>query len=330
MDYFRGIETIHLAFLAGVLISYWYYKKRNISVGGSLAVGYLAGAVIYPITVLFTIITALLAYVIIHFIVLRIWLPRPRQIFGIGLLVGIVLGAVWLTISQQLYPGNELLAHLSIVGVIIPGMLSNSFNKQGLKRTLVPLMWMVPVAFAIGWLGAPILNWLPGDRLAETLFQPGGFKEASLFAFSSISVILALFIQEGPFARLNLRTGGYVTAGVLLVTLTNWPYFLVIISAALVLWFIGSIAFKAVPLHGKDRFVIILLLSAFVVTVAELIASHFSGQKLDGAQNLVLIALPAVISNDLIQHGVKRTFGGMGLALGATALIGGTGSLLFT
>lgn len=327
LDYIRGVETIHLAFFAGVVISYLYYKKRSISVGGSLAVGYLAGSLLYPVTVLFTIVTALVAYILINYVVLRIWLPRPRQIFAIGLFVGIILGGIWLAISRLMYPENELLSYLAIVGVIIPGMLCNSFIKQGLKRTIVPLVWMVPVAFAFGLAGSWLLSKTPGGSLTGYLFEFGGFSSVRLFALSSVSVVLAIVIQEGPLAKWKLRTGGYVTAGILLVTLGNWPYFFVIISAAVLTWLVGLLALRVVPLHGKDRFVLLLFTSAFFVTVAELIVVSTSGERIDGAQNLVLIAIPAVISNDLIQHGARRTGGGMALAFIGTAIVGAIMSL---
>lgn len=328
LDYARAVETIHLAFFTGVVVSYLYYKKRNISVGGSLAVGYLAGALLFPIAVVFTLITVLVAYVLIKYVVLRIWLPRPRQIFAIGLFVGIALGGLWLAISQAFYADNKLLSYLSIVGVILPGMLCNSLIKQGVRPTIVPLMWMVPVSFGVGWLVAWLFSVVPMGTLTDYLFEPVRFGNVELFAFSAISVTMAILIQEGPLARWNLRTGGYVTAGVLLVTLNNWPYFFVIVGAALAVWGIGSVGLRYVPLHGKDRFVLLLFTSAFLVTIAELIVVSVTGQRIDGAQNLVLIALPAVISNDLIQYGVRRTGGGLAMSLLATSILGGGGLLV--
>ena len=40
------VDAIHATFLCGLLVSYIYYKRTNVSVGGSLAVGYLAAALI--------------------------------------------------------------------------------------------------------------------------------------------------------------------------------------------------------------------------------------------------------------------------------------------
>lgn len=316
------VDAIHATFLCGLLVSYIYYKRTNVSVGGSLAVGYLAAALISPLTVLFTIVAAFAAYLIIKYVVLKIWLPRPRQIFGIGLLVGIVLGAIWLVINSLLFDDDSVYSNLSIVGVIIPGMLCNSLIKQGIKRTVVPMVWMIPLAAVMGIAIAFLMKVIPGASLSEYLFEPGGVSTGVLFTFSAVSVLAAVVIQEGPWAQHNLRTGGYVTVGMLLAALTHWPYVLMILGVAVALWLLGTAMSKSVALHGKDRFLVLILSSAVLTTLVEFAIVAVAGTRLDGVQNLVMIVLPAIIANDLIQHGPKRTGIGMGISAVATALIG--------
>ena len=91
-EYGFTVEAIHYLFITGLLVSYIYYKKTSISCGGSLAVAYLGASILWPVAIVSTIVIALISYVTVKRVVLRLWLPRPRQIFGIGLLVGIFVG----------------------------------------------------------------------------------------------------------------------------------------------------------------------------------------------------------------------------------------------
>ena len=66
----------------------------------------------------------------------------------------------------------------------------------------------------------------------------------------------------------------------------------------------------------------ILIFTSFVVTIIiEYIFSLVEGTKLSGPQNVLLCVLPAIIANDLIQYGFKRTGGGIGISLIGTSLV---------
>lgn len=128
------IDYVGLAFIFGLIISYLYYRKRQVSIGGSLAVGYLAGLLYQPINSVATVGTAIIAYYFIHFVILKFFLPRPRFIFAIGLMVGIVCGAIWQALSYLLFGQQNSLAEPALVGVVMPGMITNSFVRQGIKK----------------------------------------------------------------------------------------------------------------------------------------------------------------------------------------------------
>jgi hypothetical protein len=76
-----------------------------------------------------------------------------------------------------------------------------------------------------------------------------------------------------------------------------------------------------VPLFGKDRFILLCSLSFVFVTACEIIAAQVWGVRFGGPQNVVFCVLPAIISNDLVQYGVKRTSAGMGLSLAGCAAV---------
>lgn len=317
LDHVVVAEYSHFAFLFGVLIGYLYFRRRQISVGGTLAVGYLAASLYSPLNAVVTVLVSLLGYLFIRFVILRLFLPRPRQIFGIGLLVGIGCGLIWLAVTEAI--GQSQPGSLALVGVVVPGMLCNSFVKQGPGRTLLPLAWMVPVSGLLGF-GLAMLS---GDLLPlDGLRDDEAPSVMAIFAISAVSVGIALLVQERTARSTTLRTGGYVTAGlVVLAAATAGIYLMVLAIATAVVLAIYVPFARRVPLFGKDRFIVLLLLSFTMVTVQEILLTQFTDMRVGGAQSVVFAILPAIVANDLVQYGVKRTADGMGLAVAGCAAV---------
>ncbi|AWB83754.1 poly-gamma-glutamate biosynthesis protein PgsC/CapC [Corynebacterium liangguodongii] len=316
-----GILTdfVHLSFLTGIIVGFIYFRRRRVSIGGTLAIGYLASSLYAPLNVLATIAVALVAFLLIRLVILKVFLPRPRQIFAIGLAVGVVLDAAWIAASTYFFPGTAEDDPLQLVGVIVPGMLCNSLVKQGVAKTLIPLAWMVPLSGAIGLAAA----WLVPLSVSNTVFAPRGEATvATNFALSAASVIFAVIIQESTVRSVKLRTAGYVTAGVLASSMLASPIVLAVIAVVVALvaavWIPYS---RRTPLFGKDRFFILLMLSFTFSITAEIALYAAAGTRFDGPQNIVFTVLPAIIVNDLVQYGPKRTAAGFGLsAAGCTTL----------
>lgn len=313
-------DLVHVTFLTGLVVSYLYFRRRQISVGGSLAVGYLASSLYMPLNVLATLLAAMVGYVLIRFVVLRVFLPRPRQIFAIGLAVGVACGALWLAVTSWVMggaPDDGLL----LVGVIVPGMLCNSLIKQGVVRTVVPLAWMVPVTGAVGLAVTLLTSTVFPLSLADTLTSSDVEPLPMLFLMSALSVILALLVQEGTVRSRKLRTGGYVTAGVIVVAMTSPAYIAVLTLGTLLILAVYLPYARRVPLFGKDRFMILCALSFVTVTAVELVAATMWGARFGGPQNVVFCVLPAIIANDVVQYGWKRTSLGIGVPLAGCAAV---------
>ncbi|MDO4928412.1 MAG: poly-gamma-glutamate biosynthesis protein PgsC/CapC [Corynebacterium sp.] len=217
-------DYVHLAFLSGLLLSYIYYRYRHISLGGTLAVGYLAAAAYSPINVIMTVLIALTGWAVIRFGVLKIALPNSRQLFAIGLLVGVVCGLMWIMIARALPSGQIDGQPLEIIGVIIPGMICNSMHKQGVRKTVLPMVALVPSAAIVGL----ILTYLSNDVFAisgaANILNMSDETLSFVFGLSAISVLLALLIQYGTYQTWQLRTGGYVTVGILIALSASQSY----------------------------------------------------------------------------------------------------------
>lgn len=313
-------DYVHISFLTGLVVSYLYFRRRQISVGGSLAVGYLASSLYMPLNVLSTLLAAMVGYVLIRFVVLKMFLPRPRQIFAIGLAVGVICGALWLAVASWVLGGAPD-DGLGLVGVIVPGMLCNSLIKQGVVRTVVPLAWMVPATGALGLVVTLLTSTVFPLSLVDTLISSDVEPLPMLFLMSALSVTLALLVQEGTVRSRKLRTGGYVTAGVIVVAMTSPAYIAVLTLGTLLVLAVYLPYARRAPLFGKDRFIILCALSFVAVTAVELIVATMWGARFGGPQNVVFCVLPAIVANDVVQYGWKRTSFGISMSMAGCATV---------
>ncbi|MGV0408782.1 poly-gamma-glutamate biosynthesis protein PgsC/CapC [Corynebacterium resistens] len=309
---------IHLSFFCGLIAAYFYFRNKQVVVGGSLGIGYLAASLYMPWKVAFTILVAFIAHSIIRYGVLKIWLPRPRVIFAIGLLVGVFLEVLWQVVNTFILDSKPEALGLSVIGVVIPGMLCNSFMKQGLAKTLLPALWLVPLSAAGGLVLAFLSKTIFGTGVEYGLFGRG-VDHLYLVLMAAASVCLALFIQEGPLKNLGWRTGGYVSAGFVAAAVFNINYLWVLLFSTIVVYAAGKVFLDRVPLFGKHRFLMLCLFSFTFVTLSELIFTRYFNGEFFRLENLVFCILPAVIANDLLNHGYKRTLPGMGVSSGAIA-----------
>lgn len=317
---------IHLAFLCGLLASYLYFRNKQIVVGGSLGIGYLAASLYAPGKVAFTILIAIIAHSIIRYGVLKVWLPRPRVIFAIGLLMGVFLETLWQVASVFVFDSKPEALGLSVIGVVIPGMLCNSFIKQGIGKTLLPALWLVPLSAVAGLLLAFLSKSAFGTVVEAGLFGQG-VDHLYLILMAAVSVCLALFIQEGPLKNLGWRTGGYVSAGFIAAAVFNVNYLWVLLASTVVVYVVGKLYLSQVPLFGKHRFLLLCLFSFTLVTMTEIVLSQYFHMHFFRLENLVFCILPAVIANDLLHHGYKRTLPGMTVSAGVIAA--GTSAFAF-
>ncbi|MCT1664424.1 poly-gamma-glutamate biosynthesis protein PgsC/CapC [Corynebacterium sanguinis] len=319
---------VHLAFLAGIILGYLYFRRNRVSVGGTLAVGYLAASLYAPLNVVVTIVTAFVAFLLIRLVILKVYLPRPRQIFAIGLTVGVVLNGAWLGLSHYLIAETSTVNALQLVGVIVPGMLCNSLVKQGVSKTVIPLAVMIPAAAMIGLTLAAISHAVNPTPAGSGAYAPGDYAtETTTFVLSAVSVLLAVVIQESTVRSLKLRTAGYITAGILASAASSPAIILVVLTVCVLVAAVWIPYSVRTPLFGKDRFFVLLMLSFVFTVVTEALFFRAFGMRFDGPQNVVFAVLPAIIVNDVVQYGPKRTALGFGLSAAGCATIAASLSL---
>ena len=143
---------MHFLFI-GILVSLFVTETTGFSPGGVVTAGYLALFALQPVWLAGTLAVALVTWGAVR--LLGRWLLLyGRRLFAMHLLTGMLLG-------QALMLAGRGLTHwdwgISVIGWIIPGLLSRDFDRQGLGPTVAVTALAVVLIRLVALLGDGLL-----------------------------------------------------------------------------------------------------------------------------------------------------------------------------
>ena len=143
---------MHFIFI-GILVSLFITEATGFSPGGVVVAGYLALFALQPMWLSGTLAVALATWGLVRLLG-RGLLLYGRRLFAMHLLTGMLLG-------QAVMLAGRGMTHwdwgVSVIGWIVPGLLSRDFERQGLLPTVATTALTVVVIRLISLLGDGLL-----------------------------------------------------------------------------------------------------------------------------------------------------------------------------
>ena len=133
LDIIRDINPDLLVYMCigiGMIFSLFLTETLGITAGGIIVPGYIALYLNHPILVATTFIVSIIVYILIQLLGKIILIYGKRRLI-FALLLGFLIGYV------VQFPLSEYLdKELYVIGNIIPGLIANWMDKQGVLRTI--------------------------------------------------------------------------------------------------------------------------------------------------------------------------------------------------
>ena len=143
---------MHFLFI-GVIVSLFIAETTGISPGGIVVAGYLALFAFQPAWLAGTLCIALATWGIVRFLMHHLLL-YGRRLFAMHLLTGMLLGQAVMLLGRGMSHWDW---GISVIGWIIPGLLSRDFDRQGLLPTFAATALSVVIIRLISLLGEGVL-----------------------------------------------------------------------------------------------------------------------------------------------------------------------------
>ena len=117
----------------GVLISLFFLETFGATAGGIVVAGYVAMHLHQPITILATLSISIIVFIIVKFLGKFMFIYGRRRMV-ITVLLGFIIG--WMARYYGIFANLSSSYSVNVIGFIIPGLIANAMEKQGIIKTL--------------------------------------------------------------------------------------------------------------------------------------------------------------------------------------------------
>ena len=117
----------------GVLISLFFLETFGAAAGGIVVAGYVAMFLHQPWTIVATLSVSFIVYLIVKGLG-KVMFIYGRRRMVISVLLGFIIG--WFSRNSGLFNTLPTAYNVQVIGFIIPGLIANSMEKQGIIKTL--------------------------------------------------------------------------------------------------------------------------------------------------------------------------------------------------
>ena len=139
-------SELYFSLFVGVVLSLIFAEKFGINPAGLVVPGYLALIFVQPIMLLSVLIISCLTYFIVSNGISKWVILYGRRKFAAMILTGMVIKFIF----DLLYPLTPFeMVEVSGIGVVIPGIIANTIQKQGVVITLSTTMLLTCITYII-------------------------------------------------------------------------------------------------------------------------------------------------------------------------------------
>jgi poly-gamma-glutamate biosynthesis protein PgsC/CapC len=126
-------EIIIQAVGLGLVMSLAFSETLGVAAGGMVVPGYVALMIHHPLRIVGTILVSLMTFVSIRFLSNYMFIYGRRRTVMV-ILLGFLFG--WLSRELLIIQTNAATLELQTIGLIIPGLIANWMERQGVVKTI--------------------------------------------------------------------------------------------------------------------------------------------------------------------------------------------------
>ena len=122
---------IEISIGLGIILSLVLSEALGVTAGGIIVPGYISLFLDHPVQVVSTFLVAILVWLIIKGLSKVMFLYGKRRI-----VLALILGFLFGYLSRTIYVDTESIKSVAVIGNIIPGLIANWMDRQGVVRTV--------------------------------------------------------------------------------------------------------------------------------------------------------------------------------------------------
>jgi poly-gamma-glutamate biosynthesis protein PgsC/CapC len=147
------LDTAEVAIALGIAVSMLFFEKQNLVPGGVIVPGYVALTLDRPYLLLSTFAVAIITMFVLRRVANHIVLFGRRK-FSFMMLLSFVVAWAFQSLISIILSWMQLASLgaagvFQVIGFIIPGLVANSMERQGITRTIYALTTVSIITYVI-------------------------------------------------------------------------------------------------------------------------------------------------------------------------------------
>lgn len=311
--YLFDTEYVRFAFILGVILSIFVYDRWHITTGSLVVPGYVAVFILQPVTLVMTLVNALLTYFIVYRVLTRYTLIYGRSKFFALIPFSVGLQILFLETSGEGPFLGDRQPFLVGIGFVIPALIAHDVGRQGVRNTVVAIMGVGAVV------AAPLLAlslWIPDIRLSDV-----SLIHASLafeITWLPYAIVFSALASSALVQTYGFKAGGFISAAYLSLIAASAGQIAFIVALTLLTYVIVTrLLMRHLILFGRRKFAAMLVVGSLLSWLALLV-----GERVMGIDDLPFSSLPlagivlaGLLANDIERVGLVRVVQGTTLAV---------------
>ncbi len=308
-------EGVRLALVLGIIVSILVYERWRLTGGAAVVTGYLAIFIDRPLYILTTLLLAVATYYLVQrYIARRVFLYGRRRLVAM-VLVGMALQLLSGLAAYLSGTSAPWLVGLYGVGFVLPGLIAQDIERQGVKLTALTVLGSSLLTFLIFSSVLAIKTNLP------IYWNSIAFEDKTILYSYHLqllipAVILSVLVSALLFEWAGIRSGGFLTAAyTALFVLQPLHLVFIVISSTLVFYFVTHLLMRSTPVFGRTKFAMMVLTGLVFTWGLEVLLGQVTQNVFVPFAGFSIISpmIAALIANDGERQGLPRTFAALAL-----------------
>lgn len=312
-DYGVPTEVVRMVLALGIIISILVYERWRLTGGAAVVAGYLAFFVGRPLYLATTLALAVATYYLVQQAIARRMFLYGRRRLVVMVLVGMALQAITGAVAFSTRQDAPWLMGLYGVGFVLPGLIAQDMERQGVRLTLLTVLGTTLLTFLL------FRNLLAIKSNLPVNWSTIAFEDKTiLYSYHTQllipAVVLSVIVSALLFEWTGIRSGGFLTAAyAALFVLQPLHLLFVAVVGALVYFFVTRQLMRHTPVFGRTKFAMMVLTGLVFTWALEGASARLTQNTFVPFAGFSVISpmIASLIANDGERQGLPKTLGGV-------------------
>lgn len=308
-DYGVATEVVRMVLALGIVLSVLVYERWQLAGGGAVVAGYLALFFDRPLYLITTLGLSIVTYYVVDRVIARRTFLYGRRRLVVMVMLGLVLQLTTGLIAYFTRQDASWLSGFYGVGYVLPGLIAQDIERQGVGRTALTVTGTALVTFLLFRDIVTIKANMP------VYWNSLAFEDRAIYysyhtQFLTLAVVLSIIVSGLLFEWTGIRSGGFVTAAyAALFVLKPQHLIFIFLVGGLVHLFVTRFLIARTGVFGRTKFALMVLTGLVFTWGLEYVSGVLTSNLFIPFAGFSIISpmIAALIANDGERQGLGRT-----------------------